>query len=238
MGTSSVSYALRVLLALPTLARGLDGAARRWRWLTTSLFDPTGPSDTICAARARNGERSTRATLGASLSDGKLPHSTIRQQLGRLVGHEMFKASLMRWIPCDRRNASDDCASSVPGSGMSSMTRPACRWLGTPMVVVGYDPRPIAPDFLNSLGNNIWSFAGDSDRDNVNLMTVQPFVNYNFEKGWYVSSGRSSPPTGRRTAATTPGRCRWAAASAASSGSASCRSTSARRRSTTGQARR
>jgi hypothetical protein len=42
---------------------------------------------------------------------------------------------------------------------------------------------------IGALADNIWSFAGDSDRDNVNLMTVQPFVNYNFEKGWYVSSG-------------------------------------------------
>jgi hypothetical protein len=36
--------------------------------------------------------------------------------------------------------------------------------------------------------NNLWPFAGDSDREDVNLMTVQPFVNYNFEKGWYVST--------------------------------------------------
>ena len=41
---------------------------------------------------------------------------------------------------------------------------------------------------IGALANNIWSSAGDSDRDNVNLMTVQPFVNYNFGKGWYVSS--------------------------------------------------
>jgi hypothetical protein len=37
------------------------------------------------------------------------------------------------------------------------------------------------------LVNNLWSFAGDSDREDVNLMTVQPLVNYNFPKGWYVS---------------------------------------------------
>jgi hypothetical protein len=41
---------------------------------------------------------------------------------------------------------------------------------------------------IGALTNNIWSFAGDSDRDNVNLMTVQLFVNYNFGKVWYVSS--------------------------------------------------
>ena len=41
---------------------------------------------------------------------------------------------------------------------------------------------------IGALANNLWSFAGDSDRKNVNLMTIQPFVNYNFEKGWYVSA--------------------------------------------------
>ena len=43
MIASSASYASRVLPAIPALARGLDAAARRWRWLTTSLFDPYRP---------------------------------------------------------------------------------------------------------------------------------------------------------------------------------------------------
>jgi hypothetical protein len=43
MSASSASQLLRVLLALPPLARGLEGALRRWRWLTTSLFDPYRP---------------------------------------------------------------------------------------------------------------------------------------------------------------------------------------------------
>jgi Putative MetA-pathway of phenol degradation len=30
--------------------------------------------------------------------------------------------------------------------------------------------------------NNIWSFAGDADRADVNFMTFQPFINYNFPK--------------------------------------------------------
>ncbi len=41
---------------------------------------------------------------------------------------------------------------------------------------------------IGGLVNNLWSFAGDSDREDVNLMTMQPFVNYNFPKGWYVST--------------------------------------------------
>jgi hypothetical protein len=59
------------------------------------------------------------------------------------------------------------------------------KWSAGPGVVALVTPGKWV---IGALANNIWSFAGDSDRDNVNLMTVQPFVNYNFEKGWYVSS--------------------------------------------------
>lgn len=44
------------------------------------------------------------------------------------------------------------------------------------------------PWVYGALINNIWSFAGDSDRADVNQMTLQPFVNYNFKGGWYVAS--------------------------------------------------
>ena len=59
------------------------------------------------------------------------------------------------------------------------------KWSAGPGVVVLTQPGKWV---IGTLANNIWSFAGDSDRVNVNLMTVQPFVNYNFGKGWYVSS--------------------------------------------------
>ena len=35
------------------------------------------------------------------------------------------------------------------------------------------------PWVLGALINNVWSFAGDSDRKDVNQMLLQPFVNYN-----------------------------------------------------------
>ena len=35
---------------------------------------------------------------------------------------------------------------------------------------------------------NLWSYAGDEDRANVNAMTLQPFINYNLPKGWYLTS--------------------------------------------------
>jgi hypothetical protein len=33
-----------------------------------------------------------------------------------------------------------------------------------------------------------WSFAGDSDREDVNQLSLQPFITYHFGKGWYVGS--------------------------------------------------
>ncbi len=46
----------------------------------------------------------------------------------------------------------------------------------------------IKPFTFGALLNNIWSFAGDSDRANVNSMTLQPFINYNMKDGWYLVS--------------------------------------------------
>jgi hypothetical protein len=46
----------------------------------------------------------------------------------------------------------------------------------------------IKPFTFGALLNNIWSFAGDSDRANVNLMTFQPFINYNMKDGWFLTS--------------------------------------------------
>ena len=38
------------------------------------------------------------------------------------------------------------------------------------------------------LANNIWSFASTGNGSNVNEMLIQPFVNYNFPGGWYLTS--------------------------------------------------
>ena len=38
------------------------------------------------------------------------------------------------------------------------------------------------------LMNNVWSFAGDSDRADVNFFLAQYFVNYNMDHGWYLVS--------------------------------------------------
>lgn len=41
---------------------------------------------------------------------------------------------------------------------------------------------------IGALVRHLWSFAGKSDRSDVNQTVVQPFVNYKLERGWYLSS--------------------------------------------------
>jgi len=41
---------------------------------------------------------------------------------------------------------------------------------------------------LGVLVQNVWSFAGDSNADDVNQLLLQPIINYNFSKGWYFTS--------------------------------------------------
>jgi len=40
---------------------------------------------------------------------------------------------------------------------------------------------------LGLLINNVWSVAGSSDRASVNQMLLQYFINYNLQKGWYIT---------------------------------------------------
>ncbi len=42
---------------------------------------------------------------------------------------------------------------------------------------------------IGAIASNIWSFAGEDDRDEVNQFLFQYFVNYNFPTGWYLTSG-------------------------------------------------
>ena len=42
---------------------------------------------------------------------------------------------------------------------------------------------------IGVLATQAWSFAGDSDRAPVSQFLVQPFVNYNLPKGWYLTTG-------------------------------------------------
>jgi hypothetical protein len=59
------------------------------------------------------------------------------------------------------------------------------QWAAGPTGVVVFMDGPWV---AGCLANNIWSFAGDSNRRPVNQMTLQPFVNYNLGHGWFINS--------------------------------------------------
>jgi hypothetical protein len=59
------------------------------------------------------------------------------------------------------------------------------KWSGGPTVVALAEPGHWV---LGILANNVWSFAGESDRPAVNQMLLQYFINYNMKKGWYLTS--------------------------------------------------
>jgi hypothetical protein len=44
------------------------------------------------------------------------------------------------------------------------------------------------PWVVGALVNHLWSFAGDDDRADVNQTLIQPIVNYNLPRGWFLSS--------------------------------------------------
>ena len=44
------------------------------------------------------------------------------------------------------------------------------------------------PWVLGALVSQQWSVAGDATRNSVSSLLVQPFVNYNFEGGWYLTT--------------------------------------------------
>jgi len=39
---------------------------------------------------------------------------------------------------------------------------------------------------IGALINNLWSVAGKKNRANTNVMTLQPFINYNLPGEWFV----------------------------------------------------
>jgi hypothetical protein len=39
---------------------------------------------------------------------------------------------------------------------------------------------------MGILGRQLWSFAGESDRKDVNQTLIEPFLNYNLDKGWFL----------------------------------------------------
>lgn len=62
------------------------------------------------------------------------------------------------------------------------------KWSAGPAAALVYLEGPWV---VGAVAQNLWSFAGDSDRRDVNLMTLRPLVNYNLPDGWYLSSSPS-----------------------------------------------
>jgi hypothetical protein len=67
----------------------------------------------------------------------------------------------------------------------TDMALGAGKWAAGPGGVALY---MTGPWVVGALANNIWSYAGDSDRVDVNQLTIQPFINYNLPEGWYLTS--------------------------------------------------
>ena len=59
------------------------------------------------------------------------------------------------------------------------------KWGAGPSIVLLGMPGKMVVGLLVS---NIWSYAGNSDRADVNLMLIQYFINYNLPNAWYLSS--------------------------------------------------
>jgi len=57
------------------------------------------------------------------------------------------------------------------------------KWSAGPSVVV---LTMQGPWVIGALVNNLWDYAGASDRAHVNQMLIQYFVNYNLPDGWYL----------------------------------------------------
>ena len=54
-----------------------------------------------------------------------------------------------------------------------------------PALVVLTQPKPWS---IGVIVNNVWSVAGSGSRPPVNQMLMQPFINYNMQKGWYLTT--------------------------------------------------
>lgn len=66
--------------------------------------------------------------------------------------------------------------SDVLGSG---------KWKIGPTLVVLTQPKPWT---LGLLTGNLWSFAGDTARADVNQFVLQPFISYNLTNGWFLTT--------------------------------------------------
>ena len=67
----------------------------------------------------------------------------------------------------------------------SDMVLGSDKWSAGPSVVALTIQGPWV---VGCIASNMWSFAGDDDRADVNQFLFQYFINYNMADGWYLSS--------------------------------------------------
>ena len=82
------------------------------------------------------------------------------------------------------------------------------KWSAGPAAVAVYSKGPWV---AGALLNNLWLFAGERDRGAVSAFLLQPFINYNLPKGWYLVTSPIVTANWGQPAATS-GSCQWAAA--------------------------
>jgi hypothetical protein len=70
----------------------------------------------------------------------------------------------------------------IPSGGEKRGTQ---KWSAGPSFVILYQPGEWT---FGVLANNAWSFAGNTDRDDVNHMLINLFIVRQLGKGWYVNS--------------------------------------------------
>ena len=59
------------------------------------------------------------------------------------------------------------------------------KWSAGPSAVALVQPGPFV---IGALVRQLWSFAGDDDRQDVSQLLIQPFANYNMAGGWFLTS--------------------------------------------------
>lgn len=75
-----------------------------------------------------------------------------------------------------------------PSIGMNTATSDLLgtgKWTAGPSAVGVWSPGKWV---LGGLIRNLWSFAGESGRRSVNTFLLQPFINFNFDAGWYATT--------------------------------------------------
>ena len=80
-----------------------------------------------------------------------------------------------------------------------------------------------SPWVYGVLVNNVWSLSSNERGGSYNDGLIQPFVNYNFKEGFYLTSAPIAARSTGMPPVASSGPSRWVAASARSFTSASCR---------------